>query len=277
MSMAEVEVLITGAAGRIGSAIRPAILHRFGTVRLVDSSPISGPRPGEEVVRADIRSLSEMIAVVGGARRIVHLAAIPDEDAWERIRDINIDGTFNVFEAARIAGAQRVVYASSHHIVAFTEAGQLVPITTEMRPTGLYGVSKAFGEALAKTYSMKFGLSVICLRIAAFCPEPSNYRELLLWISPGDTARLISSALQAPDTVRFLTAFGVSGNTRNPYDKSGWSLLGYVPEDNSESFVGSGSDLTGLPTQPSDAYHGGSLCLPNETKPRLSGRRGSLR
>jgi hypothetical protein len=145
-------------------------------------------------------------------------------------------------------------------------------------PTGLYGVSKAFGETLGRLYAAKFGLSVICLRIAAFQPRPRDHRQLLIWISPRDLAQLTIRALEAPDSVRYLSVFGVSANDRNPYDRQGWDLLGYVPQDNSESFVGSGPSLQGQPVLPSDFYLGGQLCVPDDKaiggppKPRMRPR-----
>src|ERR1017187_4308200 len=131
--MREVDVLVTGAAGQIASAIRPILRSRYRSIRLADVNPVADPQPGEEVVAADICSLPAMTAAMDGVRRVVHLAAIPDEDAWPRIRDTNIDGTFNVFEAARITGAARMVYASSHHVIAFTETGNRVPIDAGYR------------------------------------------------------------------------------------------------------------------------------------------------
>jgi uronate dehydrogenase len=259
--MSEVEVLITGAAGRIGTAIRPLLRQHYGRVRLLDQRPVPDPQPGEEVVAADIRSLEAMTAAMKGARRIVHLAAFPEENTWPRIRDVNIDGTYNVFEAARLTGAARIVYASSHHTISYTELGKPVAIDGPLRPSSLYGVSKVFGEALAQLYVLKFGLSAICLRIAAFRLEPSDHRQLMLWISPRDMAQLTLRSLEAPDSVDFLTVFGVSANTRNRYDHAGWDLLGYAPEDDSERFVGSHPDLMGHPTRPTDRFYGGELCL----------------
>ena len=245
----------------IASAIRPVLRTRYRSIKLADVNPVADPQPGEEVVGTDIRSLPAITAAMKGVRRVVHLAAIPDEDAWPRIRDTNIDGTFNVFEAARTAGVVRMVYASSHHVVAFTETGRRVLLDATYRPSGLYGVSKAFGETLANLYSHKFGLSAICLRIAAFQAKPSDYRQLLLWISPRDVAQLVLRSLEAPESVRFLTVFGVSANTRNPYDRAGWEVLGYAPEDNSEAFFGTSPDLMGHATRPSDGFYGGEVCF----------------
>jgi uronate dehydrogenase len=257
-------VLLTGAAGIIGSAIRPHLRAAYENVRLLDIKPVPEPRDGEETVIADIRSLDAMRHAMAGIDCVVHLAGIPDEDAWPAIRDANIDGTFNTLEAARAGGVHRVILASSHHVIAFRKTGTPVGIDAPLSPTGLYGVSKAFGESLGRLYSLKFGLSVICLRISAFQPQPRDHRQLLIWISPRDMAQLVVRSIDAGEDVRFLTVFGVSGNDRNPYDRTGWDVLGYIPQDNSERFVGSSPNLQGEPMLPSDFYYGGELCVPDD-------------
>jgi uronate dehydrogenase len=263
--MKERTILLTGAAGNIGTAIRPFLRREYARVRLTDLRPITELADGEEPVCADIRSPAAMDEVTRGVDAVVHLAGIPDEAEWRAIRDVNIDGTFNVMEAARAQGVRRFVFASSHHVSAFVEIGASVAIDTPYRPTGLYGVSKAFGETLGRLYAIKFGLSVISLRIAAFQPEPRDHRQLLIWISPRDMAQLTIKALEAPDDVRYLAVFGASGNARNPYDKAGWDVLGYVPQDNSERFLGSSPGLRGHPITPSDYYLGGELCVPDDS------------
>jgi uronate dehydrogenase len=254
-------ILLTGAAGKIGSAIRPVLRREYARVRLLDIRPATEPLESEEAIVADIRSPDAMHEAMRDVDSVVHLAGIPDEAEWRVIRDANIDGTFNVMEAARARGVGRVVFASSHHVSALVEIGSPVALDAPYRPTGLYGVSKAFGETLGRLYAMKFGLSVICLRIAAFQPQPRDHRQLLLWISPRDMAQLTVRALEAPDDVRFLAVFGVSGNDRNPYDRAGWDLLAYAPQDNSERFLGSSPGLQGHPVLPSDFYLGGELCV----------------
>jgi uronate dehydrogenase len=159
-----------------------------------------------------------------------------------------------------MVGVPRVIFASSHHAVGFTRLGDHVPIDSELRPTGIYGVSKVLGEALGRLYTLKYGISVICLRIAAFQPQPHDHRQLLLWISPRDMAQLTIRSIDVAG-VSFLTVFGVSGNKRNPYDRAGWDVLGYVPQDDAERFLGTTPDLMGRPTLPSDRFHGGDVCL----------------
>ena len=103
-----------------------------------------------------------------GVEAVVHLAAEPGELAFGELLGSNFTGTFNVFDAARRAGVRRVVFASSNHATGFYPAGERLTGVEPVRPDGLYGVSKVFGEALARMYCDRFGLEAICLRIGAF-------------------------------------------------------------------------------------------------------------
>lgn len=260
------KILLTGACGAIATAIRPALRARYSEVRLLDMRHLSDPQAGEMPIVADIGDKVALGAAAAGVDSIVHLAGIAQDETWPALRNANIDGTLNVFEVARVQGVRRVVFASSHHVIGFTELGAYVPIDAELRPSGLYGVTKAFGEALGRLYAMKHGIEVVCLRIAAFQPQPRDHRQLMIWISPRDMAQLVLRSIEA-GPIRFLTVFGVSANSRNPYDKAGWDRLGYVPTDDSEQWLGSSPDLLGNPTQESDRYYGGNACLRDPVLP----------
>jgi uronate dehydrogenase len=254
------KVLLTGASGIIGRAVRPVLRSRCDEIRLVDRVAITDAAANERPIEGDIRDLDAMTTAMDGVGCVLHLAAIPDEAPWQRIRDMNIDGTFAVFEAARRAGVARVVFASSHHVSGFRPLGDPVAVADEPRPSSLYGVSKVFGEALARMYFDKFGVSFVCLRIAAYAERPTDYRQLLLWISPRDTAQLCMRALVAPG-IGFLTVFGTSANTRGTYDRAGWDRLGYRPEDDSEHFLGRPAPPSDRPIGAADRYCGGITCL----------------
>src|ERR1041384_5485930 len=94
-------ILITGAAGKIGSTLREGLCGRYAVLRLSDIAPLDPVRAGEENVRADLPDLAEVEAAMRGVDCVVHLGAIPGEDTWEKILPNNIVGTWNVFEAAR--------------------------------------------------------------------------------------------------------------------------------------------------------------------------------
>src|SRR5215475_6633386 len=121
-------ILITGAAGQIGSMLRTRLARPGRTLRLLDTAPLDtapvetpppDPAPGEERVTASVADLDAMTAACTGVDAVIHLAAIADEVAWERILAVNIEGSYVAFEAARRAGVPRVIYASSNHAVGF--------------------------------------------------------------------------------------------------------------------------------------------------------------
>ncbi len=104
------------------------------------------------------------------------------------------------------------------------------------RPDSRYGVSKAFGEALASLYSDKHGIGVLCTRIGNFGPKPIDKRRLAIWISPRDYTQLVRIGLEHPD-IRYEIVYGVSNNRRSWYDNSNAERLGYRPQDDSEPYA----------------------------------------
>jgi len=254
-------VLITGAAGHIGRALRQG-LHGQYDLRLADIAQQAPAREREEIVSADIRDLDALISVMQGVDVVVHLAGIPDEDSWQRIRDMNIEGCYNVFEAARQAGVKRVIFASSNHAVGFHRRDRLIDDTVAPRPDSRYGVSKVFGEALGRLYADKHGLSVACLRIGSFRPDdtPSAPRHLYTWISHRDMVQLVERAIDYPH-YHFIVAYGVSGNARNRWDNANVRWLGYVPQDDAEQYAAKIAEKGDVEDAREALFHGGFGCL----------------
>lgn len=254
-------VLITGAEGNIGTRLRQNLAGQYD-LRALTRAPVAGLAS----TAADIADLEAILPAFEGVAAVVHLAASPDVDTpWADVLHNNIEGTYNVFEASRRAGVKQVVFASSNHAVGMFEvealpdlyrrgSGVMVDERVPVRPDSLYGVSKAYGEALGRYFSELYGLSVYCLRIGSvlrnddpraeenlIAPNSSlvadTTREQRLrryaatWCSHADLARLIDACLRA-EQIRFGIYYGVSDN---PYRF--WSLdnaradLGWWPED----------------------------------------------
>ncbi|MGR6965960.1 NAD-dependent epimerase/dehydratase family protein [Geodermatophilus sp. URMC 61] len=232
-------VLLTGAAGRIGTVLRGGLPERGWALRSLDVVPIDEPRPGEEHVVADVTDPAAMAEAVSGTSAVVHLAGIPGESTWAAVSHANIAGTQCVLEAARRAGVPRVVLASSNHATGFTprpESGLLREDDGLARPDTFYGVSKVAMEALGSLYADRYGLDVVCLRIGSAYPEPTTTRQLSTWLSPRDQVGLVDAALRAPSP-GFAVVWGVSANTRNWWDLTAARALGYEPADDAEPYA----------------------------------------
>lgn len=228
-------VLITGAAGDIGRVLRKSFRDRY-RLRLTDINKPDDLDDAEEFISADLRDFSAMKDVTTGMDAVVHLGGIVGEGSWESISASNIDGTYNVFESARLAGAERVVCASSVHAVGYYPRSQKIASDVTVLPDSRYGLSKAFSEAIGAMYAEKYGLRVMAVRIGNNAPEPTDERLLSIWISHRDIAQLIGIGLDHPD-LQYEIVYGVSGNTRSWWDNSNAERLGYQPEDNAEDWA----------------------------------------
>ena len=229
-------ILITGAAGRIGSALRAGLAGRYELLRLVDRVDIAGPGEGEEAVRCDLAT-DDLSALMTGIDCVIHLAAIVEEIPLDGLFESNMRSAYRVFEAARLAGVERILYASSVQAVGFHPQDAGVRQGLRIRPSGFYGVTKAFGEALGSLYADKYGMSVACLRIASFEDKPKDSRHLRTWLSPADCVRLVAACIDAPP-FGFEIVYGVSGNTRPFVRDAAPTSIGYRPEDDAEPFAG---------------------------------------
>lgn len=229
-------VVITGAAGRIGSVVRAGLRDDVERLVLVDRVALVAESPAEDVRQLDLRDVEAVTAALQGADAVVHLGGVPDEAPLPDLLEGNVLGTHNVLEGARRQGVGRVVLASSNRLTGFYPVSQTVTGEMAPRPDGLYGVSKVAVEALGRLYADKFGLSVVCLRIGSFEDMPSERRHLATWLSPRDCLGFVRAALTVPDT-RFATVYAVSANTRRFWDIEAASALGYTPVDDAEAFA----------------------------------------
>jgi uronate dehydrogenase len=205
---------------------------------LFNRSAIADLGPTETLVRGDTTDAAAVEAAARGADVIVDMAGVSDVQPFrEKLLPVNILGTYNVFEAARLAGVPRVVYASTHHVIGYYPAGQRVDEHVPYRPSSMYGVTKCFAEATGRLYADKAGLQVICLRIGFFHDRPLEERHLAVWISHGDMARLVRCAIEAPD-IRYEIVYGISHNTRRWWDLTrAREVLGYEPRDDAEAYA----------------------------------------
>lgn len=231
-------VLITGSSGSIGRSLAGSLPPLGWQLRGFDRERSNGEL---EQVQGDITDPDALDAAMAGVQAVVHLAGQATEAPWPVIREANLEGCYQVFEAARRAGVRRVVYASSNHAVGFTPrppedsgtdpAG--LAADTPPRPDTLYGVSKAFGEALARYYVERYDMQVACLRIGTFADTPPDSRSMATWLSPADCARLVDACLRT-DQLGFALVWGVSANRGRWWSLEGGRQLGYHPSDDAD-------------------------------------------
>ena len=246
-------VLITGMSGLIGGILRRHLEEKGDyKLRALNRSVVEGV----DSFQGDISDLDAIRSAFEGQDVVVHLAAYLGGKDWEGQLNGNIIGTYNVFEAARLAGVARVVYASSGNTIRGFEdvapydaiaAGRFesVPddfakITHEqVRPADIYGAAKVFGEALARHFSDEYGMSMIGVRIGGVRPgnRPTVIRERSIYLSHDDVASVLTSCVDAADDLKCDVFLATSNNKwsyrdlTHPKDVLGWS-----PKDSSDDF-----------------------------------------
>lgn len=237
-NLASRKVLITGAAGKIGSAFVEHAGHRYD-LRLADRTPIESSQ--HETRQFDVADPEACRSACDGVDTVVHLAGdpSPNQDFYDSLLDSNIKGTYNIFRAAQDAGCRRVIFASSAQAVESYPPDTQVHPGMPVRPRNLYGVSKCFGEALAAYFAFNKGLSSIAIRIGAFefpeDHETMSARDLSAFLSPTDFCHLLVQCIETSN-VQFAIAHGVSDNRFKRLDLSSTRrTFGYEPQDDAFS------------------------------------------
>jgi len=205
--------------------------------------------------------LSDMLRVSKGVDAVVHLGGFALEGPWDMILRTNIVGCYNTFEAARLNGVRRMLFATSNHATGFYRRDQKIDHRVYPKPDSRYGLSKVFGEQLGSLYADKYGMQVFCMRIGNVNPEPLDTRRLSIWISPRDFAQLVEIGIEHPD-IRFEIVYGVSGNQRSWYDNSNAVRLGYRPQDDAETYASAvmAKEKPGADPR-AETFQGGSFVL----------------
>jgi len=229
-------VLITGAAGAIGTALRIGLRPQWRHLRLTDIRPIADPTNNEECNVADIGDRAALERMMQDVKALVYMTGVGGDYTLEELFRVNVRGVFDVFESARLAGVQRIVYASSNHAFGCYPITERVTPDLPPRPDSLYGAFKVFGETMLREYFERHGIRSVALRIGTFRSLPIDQRSLATWLSPGDVARLVDCSLRHPDP-GCLIVNGYSNNTRIKTHDPHWAFLGYRPHDNAEDHV----------------------------------------
>lgn len=252
-------VLLTGAAGGLGSMLRTRLRPYAGILRLSDVSALGAAQPGEELVSCDLADKAAVDALVRGCDAIVHMGGISTEHSFEQILGANIKGVFHVYEGARRHGVRRVVFASSNHVTGFHPVEQLLDADSPRRPDGYYGLSKSFGEDLSRFYFDRYGIETACLRIGSCYAKPKDRRMLVTWQSPDDLVELVRACLFAPQ-VGHTVVYGVSRNPQLWWDNCKAAHLGYEPKDSSAHYCAEIAKEPPVdPASPAVQFQGGAF------------------
>ena len=258
------KIVLTGAAGRLGSYLREPLsklCENFVSTDIQES--VGTTCENETYVVADLESLDAMIAVTKDADMVVHFGAIGDERPFETLLGPNFIGAYNVWEAAHRNGVRRIVYASSIHAVGMYPKTEKIGVDVPHRPDTFYGLAKCFAEDLGRMYFEKRGVEAVCMRILS-CAQVNNARALGSWLSYDDLIQLVTRSIEAPVT-GFTIAYGVSNNDRAPVDNSAVGFLGYAPKDNAEQFAAAvlAAEPAADPADPGIACQGGPFASVN--------------
>ncbi len=267
-------LLITGAAGGIGREARHRLRHLARELRLSDLADLGEAAAHEELVSADLGDLGAVMAMVEGCDGIVHLGGISVEDAIDPILEANVRGVYNLYEAARVHGVRRIVFASSNHAVGFHPVGARLDADSPPIADSLYGASKVWGEQIALIYWHKYGIETLRIRIGSCFPEPRDRRMLSTWMSYRDFMALIERAFTVAE-LECPVVYGASANTAGWWDNGKTDDLGWVPQDSADKWR-EALEAAQPPGDPNDVavkYQGGGFAAaPIPTVPHGTGR-----
>jgi NAD+ dependent glucose-6-phosphate dehydrogenase len=261
MRMKKQTIVITGAAGNIGSKLRPHLTGRY-ELRLLDKVCFDDTA----ITEIDLSRWDERIVdIFRNVDAVVHLAADPyDAKGWDELIQSNLDVLNNVFIAAIKAKVPRVVFASSNHVMGGYQTRKGIGrwLDTRLDPmpgthytseanvscdSTPYAAMKLFGERLGKSYAEANDAVCIALRLGWVNRAGHNTPEDLpaeapvwfkkMWLSTPDMCQLIERAITVPkEPGCFLVVNGMSNNAGMVWNiEDGKTSLGYEPVDGLKS------------------------------------------
>jgi uronate dehydrogenase len=254
-------ILLTGAAGGLGKALRPRLAGNCTVLRLSDLGDAPADlNAQEEWLTVDLADRTAVLAMAANVDAVIHMGGVSVERPFDEILPANIVGVYNLYEAARQQGVKRVVFASSNHVTGFYKQSETIDASAPPRPDGMYGVSKAFGEDLSRFYFDRYGIETACIRIGSSFSEPKDRRMLASWLSYDDLHRLIVACLSTP-VLGHSIVFGMSNNAVTWWDNRMARHVGFVPQDSSDLFKDAVFARTPTPdlNDPAVIYQGGAF------------------
>ena len=234
------KIALSGAAGQLGTVLRATLVAQGRDLRSAGGpAPATPPAPlvpGEDVMQGDLRDPQVVDQLLQGVDVLIHLAGTSVERPLPEIIENNLRALVEVYEGARRHKVRRIVFASSNHAIGMYPVEDTLALECAFRPDSLYGLSKAWGESLARMYWDKHGIESICVRIGSCVERPTEFRHLSTWFGHEDLVHFVDRCIHAP-AVGFLVVWGVSNNTRSYWDNTGSEPLGYQPRQNAEDYA----------------------------------------
>ena len=232
------KVALSGAAGNMGRILRVELPKRGVDLRSAGGhTPLEPLHKGEDVTHGDLRDPAVVDRLLRGVDVLIHLAGTSVERPLPEIIENNLVALYQVYEGARRNKVRRIVFASSNHAFGMHSVNDKLKLDAPFRPDGFYGLSKVWGEAMARMYWDKHGIEGISVRIGtAMGKPPENFRHLSTWFGTEDLVNLMMRCIQAPG-IGYMAVWGVSNNTRSYWQDIASEKLGYQPKQNSEDFA----------------------------------------
>jgi uronate dehydrogenase len=232
------KVALSGASGNMGKILRVELQKKGVNLRSAGGRTALTPmHPGEDVMHGDLRDPAVVDRLLAGVDVLVHMAGTSVERPLPEIIENNLVALHQVYEGARRHRVRRVVFASSNHAFGMHSVKSKLKLDAEFRPDGFYGLSKVWGEAMARMYWDKHGIEGISIRIGtAMGKPPENFRQLSTWFGNDDLVHLMMRCIEA-ENVGYTAVWACSNNTRSYWDLSSGEKIGYRPTQNAEVFA----------------------------------------
>ena len=255
----EAKIALSGASGQLGRFLRPALLAQGCNLRSAGGRTELTPlHPNEDILHGDLRDPAIVDRLLDGVSVLIHMAGTSIERPLPEIIENNLVALHAVYEGAIRHRVKRIVFASSNHTIGMHPVTETLPLGCDFRPDGFYGLSRVWGEGLARLYWDKHGIESVCVRIGSAIERPTEFRHLSTWFGLDDLLRFTIACITTPE-VGYVVTWGVSNNTRSYWTPVGCERLGFTPLQNAEDYA---AEILALPN-PLDAvgqrYQGGSF------------------
>jgi uronate dehydrogenase len=232
------KILVTGAAGAVGSRVVEALLERGHCVRGLD---IRKARVAVEHITKSVTDLQGLRVAAAGMDVIVHTAGVPERQEFgASLVPNNIVGTHNVFEVARLEGVKRVVNTSSVRVVGGLDWGTgRIGLEQGFVPGDHYGISKVTGEVIGEMYSRRFGIAVVSVRLGWFVRNQAEADAMAslpmgkrIYISHDDAKDFYVRAIERPGIEHAVVYVTSLNSEDSAFDlEPARRIFGYAPKD----------------------------------------------